>query len=185
MGYYELYFNSIVHDEMNNGEYELYHHGVKGQKWGVRRDKYLAKMARNQSKIDNLDRKLHTTGALKRKQRAAKAQVKVDKLERRASKARRRLAQGKHLSNRQEKAIMKSEKFKAKVARNSAKNDKWESGIAKLERKNAKLQKKVDRLNKKIAKENIKSPENQKRVSVGKEAIASDPRLQAIMNGTL
>lgn len=37
MGYYKLYFNSIVHDDMDNGEYELYHHGVLGQKWGVRR----------------------------------------------------------------------------------------------------------------------------------------------------
>ena len=35
MGYYDLYFNDII-DE-NNTEYELYHHGVKGQKWGVRR----------------------------------------------------------------------------------------------------------------------------------------------------
>ena len=37
MGYYELYFNSIVHDDIDTGEYELYHHGVKGQKWGVHR----------------------------------------------------------------------------------------------------------------------------------------------------
>lgn len=37
MGYYDLYFNSIVHDDIDNGEYELYHHGIKGQKWGVRR----------------------------------------------------------------------------------------------------------------------------------------------------
>lgn len=182
MGYYELYFNSIVHDDMDNGEYELYHHGVKGQKWGVRRDKYLARMARNQGKIDTLNKKLSTTGAMKRKARAAKAQAKVDKLERRASKARKRLAQGKHLSSRQEKAIMKSEKFKAKVARNSAKNDKWENKKAKLEYKNAKLQKKVDRLNKKIAKEQLNSPETQKKVATGKKAVAENPKLKAAMN---
>ena len=37
MGYYELYYNAVIHDDMDNGEYELYHHGVLGQKWGVRR----------------------------------------------------------------------------------------------------------------------------------------------------
>lgn len=166
-------------------EYELYHHGVKGQKWGVRRDKYLARMSRNQAKIDKLDRKLHTTGALKRKQRAAKAQAKLDKVERRATKARRRLAAGKHLSNRQTKAIMRAEKYRAKVARNSQKNDKWEISKANLERKNAKLQKKVDRLNKKIAKEQIKAPETQKRVEAGKQAIQNSPALQAAMNRTI
>ena len=163
-------------------EYELYHHGVKGQKWGVRRDKYLAKMARNQAKINVLDKKLHTTGALKRKQKAAKAQAKLDKVERKATKARRRLAAGKHLSKGQTKAIMRAEKYRAKVARNSAKNDKWETGIAKLERKNAKLQKRVDRLNKKIIKEQINSPENQQRVAAGKNALQNNPKIHSVMD---
>lgn len=182
MGYYDLYFNNIVDD---NNEYELYHHGVKGQKWGVRRDKYLAKMARNQAKIDKLDKKLHTTGALKRKQRAAKAQAKLDKYERRAAKARLRLAKGKNISNRQQKAIIKAERYKAQVAKNSQKNDKWEAGIAKLERKNAKLQKRVDRLNKKIAKEQLKSAETQKKVETGKKAISSNPKVKAAMKQKL
>ena len=178
MGYYDLYFNDIV-DE--NNEYELYHHGVKGQKWGVRRDKYLAKIAKNQSKIDTLNRKLSTTGAMKRKARAAKAQAKLDKYERRAAKARRRLQQGKHLSGRQEKALMKAEKYRAKVARNSAKNDKWENKKARLEYKNAKLQKKVDRLNKKIAKEQLKSPETQKKVEAGKKAVKNNDKLKKVL----
>lgn len=182
MGYYDLYFNDIV-DE--NNEYELYHHGVKGQKWGVRRDKYLARMARNQAKIDKLDRKLNTTGALRRKQKAAKAQAKLDKYERRAAKARLRLAKGKNISGRQEKAIMKAEKYKAKVAANSAKNDKWEMKKAGLERKNAKLQKKVDRLNKKISKEQLKSPETQKKVEAGKKAVNDNAAIQAAMDKTL
>lgn len=163
-------------------EYELYHHGIKGQKWGVRRDKYLARMARNQSKIDKLDKKLHTTGAMKRKARAAKAQAKLDKYERKAAKARLRLAKGKNISRRQEKAIMKSEKYKAKVAANSAKNDKWESGIAKLEKKNTRLQKKVDRLNKKMANEQLNSPSTQKKIEAGKDAVSINPRIQAAWN---
>lgn len=177
MGYYELYFL--------NTEDELYHHGVKGQKWGVRRDKYLAKMSRNQAKIDKLDRKLNTTGALRRKQKAAKAQAKLDKYERRAAKARLRLAKGKSISGRQEKAIMKAEKYKAKVAANSAKNDKWEAKKANLVRKNAKLQKKVDRLTRKIEKEQLKSPETQKKITAGKEAINNNAALTAVMNGAI
>lgn len=177
MGYYELYFL--------NTENELYHHGVKGQKWGVRRDKYLARIARNQGKIAKLDKKLNTTGALKRKQRAAKAQAKLDKYERKAAKARRRLAEGKSISDRQQKAIIKAEKYKAKVAKNSQKNDKWESQKVRLERKNAKLQKKVDRLNKKIAKEQLKSPETQKKVTAGKNAVNNNAALQAVMNQTI
>ena len=165
-------------------EYELYHHGVKGQKWGVRRDKYLARMARNQGKIDKLDKKLHTTGAMKRKARAAKAQAKLDKYERRAAKARLRLAKGKHINRRQEKAIMKSEKFKAKVAANSAKNDKWEAGIAKLEKRNARLQKKVDRLSKKMAKEQMNSPSTQKKVEAGKKALSTNPKLKKAATAT-
>lgn len=182
MGYYDLYLNDIIDD---NSEYELYHHGVKGQKWGVRRDKYLARIAKNQGKIDKLDRKLHTTGAMKRKQRAAKAQAKLDKYERKATKARRRLAAGKSLNKRQTKAIMKAEKYKAQVAKNSQKNDKWESSIVKLERKNAKLQKRVDRLNKKIEKEKMNSPETQKKVETGKKAVSENAAIKAAMDKTL
>ena len=163
-------------------EYELYHHGVKGQKWGVRRDKYLARMARNNAKIEKNQQKLHTTGAMKRKERAAKAQAKLDRYERRAAKGRKRLAQGKSISNRQQKAIIKAEKYKAQVAKNSAKNDKYEQNIARLERKNARLQKRVDRLNKKIANEKMTSPSIQKNASVGKEAIKNNPKLKAAMN---
>ena len=162
-------------------DYELYHHGVKGQKWGVRRDKYLAKMARNNAKISDLDKKLHTTGALKRKQKAAKAQAKLDKYERKAAKGRKRLAEGKSISSKQQKAIVKAERYKAQVAKNSAKNDKWEAGIAKLEKKNARLQKKVDRLDKKMAKEKLNSPETQKKISAGKNAVQNNPKLQAAM----
>ena len=182
MGYYDLYFNGV---DTGDSNYELYHHGVKGQKWGVRREKYLAKMARNQAKISTLDKKLHTTGALKRKERAAKAQAKLDRYERRATKARKRLAQGKNLSKRQTKALMKAEKYRAKVAKNSKKNDKYELGIAKLERKNAKLQKKINRLDKKMAKEQLKSAETQKKVIAGKNAIANNPKVKAAMNAAI
>lgn len=163
--------NYIVHRDQTEEDLELYHHGVKGQKWGVRRDKYLEKMARNQAKINKLDQKLRTTGAMKRRARAAKAQAKLDKYERRAAKARLRLAKGKHISGRQEKAIMKAEKYKAKVAANSAKNDKWEAKKASLERKNAKLQKKADKLNRKIQHERLSSPATQKRAEAGRNAV--------------
>lgn len=43
MGFYELYNRSISsNDELCHNEYELYHHGVKGQKWGVIRERKRA-----------------------------------------------------------------------------------------------------------------------------------------------
>lgn len=187
MGYYELYFNSIVHDDMDNGEYELYHHGVKGQKWGVRRDKYLARIAKNNDRIAKREKYLSTVGAKKRDEMAAHWQLKADKIDRKrvTRRAKARLAVGKTLNRRQQAALVRSQRAHAKVARYSEANDKQRAKIAVLERKNARYQKKVDRLNKKIAKEQLKSPETQKKVEAGKRAVSENPNVKAAMNKTL
>ena len=187
MGYYELYFNSIIHDDMDNGEYELYHHGVKGQKWGVRRDKYLAKMAKNKERIAKREKYLNTVGAKRREEKAAYWQVKADRIDskRVTRRAKARLAVGKTLNRRQQVALVKSQRAHAKVAKYSEANDKQRAKIAVLERKNARYQKKVDRLNKKIAKEKLKSPETQKKVASGRDALNNNQNLKNAMNTTI
>ena len=184
MGYYNLYFNAIV-DE--NNEYELYHHGVKGQKWGVRRDKYLAKIAKNNQRIAKREKYLNTVGAKKRDEKAARWQMKADKIDRKAvtRRAKARLAVGKTLNRRQQAALVRSQRAHAKVARYSEANDRERARIATLERKNARYQKKVDRLNKKIAKEQLKSPETQKKVEAGKKAVGENAAIKAAMDKTL
>ena len=55
MGFYELYNRSISSDtELSHEEtsaYELYHHGIKGQKWGVRRQQKRAASRKARAKI--------------------------------------------------------------------------------------------------------------------------------------
>lgn len=187
MNYYDLYFNSIVYNDIDNGEYELYHHGVKGQKWGVRRDKYLARIAKNNERIAKREKYLSTVGAKKRDEKAAYWKRKADRIDRKGitRKAQRRLAVGKTLNRRQQVALVRSQRAHAKIARYSEANDKQREKIAVLERKNARYQKKVDRLNKKIAKEQLKSPETQKKVEAGRKAVSENPKLKAAMNTTL
>ncbi len=165
-------------------EYELYHHGVKGQKWGVRRDKYLAKMAKNNAKIAENQKLLNTVGARRRAERAAQYQRVADRYARKASKARMRLARGKSLNAFQQRALIKSERANAKVAKYSKQNDKYESKIATLNHKNARLQRKVDRLNKKIADEPIRAAKTQKRIEQGKKVIEALQR-EAIWQDTV
>ena len=64
MGYYELYnrgaapTNELMHGEP--GAYELYHHGVKGQKWGVRRERKRA--AKKKARYDAAEQRIKAHG---------------------------------------------------------------------------------------------------------------------------
>lgn len=64
MGYYELYnrgmalSNELMHGE--SGAYELYHHGVKGQKWGVRREQKRA--AKRKARYEAADQRIKAHG---------------------------------------------------------------------------------------------------------------------------
>lgn len=79
MGYYELYnyeaapTNELVNAEM--GVYELYHHGVKGQKWGVRREQKRA--AKRKARSDAAEQRIKAHGT---KSAAALARVGVGTL---------------------------------------------------------------------------------------------------------
>lgn len=121
----------------------LEHHGVKGQKWGVRRDKLLSKQSKNTEKISKYQAKYDKKMAPKRKAKIAKAQYKYDKYTKRPivvpflrnSKYRER----------------KERYYKRRLARLNMPADKLNAKIAKLEYKNSKIQKRIDRIDKKIA----------------------------------
>ena len=135
----------LAHYAMVSYDSYLAHHGVPGMRWGHRKERYVARMASNNAKIQRYTTKLNTVGAQKRKAKAAKYQAKVDKLQRKASKAQKRLAQGKSLSGGQQKKLMRYEQYKAKVAKNSYKNDKFQAKINKLQTKNARIQRRIVR----------------------------------------
>lgn len=133
---------------------ELYHHGVIGMKWGVRKQQYRANrvrdlrgdIARRQEKINKLDRKIMSNRNQRRLAKGAKYNAKLMKAERKARKASMRRAAGKELSSRDQKRLMRVEKYKAKAAGKNYKTEKWEAKKATLEYRNLKARRKVDKI---------------------------------------
>ena len=117
----------------------LEHYGVKGQKWGVRRDKLLNKKAKNSDRINKLNSKLDSKMTPRRKAKLAKMQYKYDKYQKR------------HLLLRTVITDAQVRKYQRRIARLSAPGDRLKMKISKLEYKNTKIQKRIDRIDKKIA----------------------------------
>lgn len=132
----------------------LYHHGVLGMKWGVRKQEYRTNrvrdlrgdISRRQKKIDKLNRKIMSNRNQRRLAKGAKYNAKLMKAERKARKASMRRAAGRELSSRDQSRLMRVEKYKAKAAGKNYKTEKWEAKKAKLEYRNLKAQRKVDKI---------------------------------------
>lgn len=75
-------------------EYELYHYGVVGMKWGIRRGKTAKAYTKASKKLDKIDTKIkkQTEKFHKKAQKAETAgYLKREKAQRKANKAARRL----------------------------------------------------------------------------------------------
>lgn len=152
-----------------NGSYVLYHSGIKGMKWGIRRfqnedgslteagkkrynklagkiEKQAKKIEKYQRKVDNNSRRYARAARLKVK--SAKLKAKSDKLITRANRApgwRRKdrvyrdLTRGNALAAKSTRLANKAAKLESKTITNEAKIKRAQSLINKYSRKIAKL----------------------------------------------
>ena len=142
-----------------NGSYVLYHSGIKGMKWGIRRfqnedgsltDEGKKRYAKLTGKIDKQVRKIE------------KYQRKVDNQSGRYLRAQRKKAKAAKLKNRAMNAWLMSDKKRAKLSlkadRLAAKAAKMENNTLKNEAKIKRAQSLINKYSRKIAKFNPTSP---------------------------
>ena len=96
-------------------EYVLYHHGVKGMKWGVRRDRASrARIGyRLKERVDEDQRKIDKLTA-KRDKKIAKGK-KTDRIDKKLAKAQSSLDDNKRLMNKAVKGLTKNEILAGKL----------------------------------------------------------------------
>lgn len=121
---------------------ELYHHGVKGMKWGVRKDSRVASAesryqgAKSDAKQARKDARSFSTrhaissriGGTKNNQKAAELRRNADKKAGEADKAKEKLEGTKNL--------VKTERFRDRLARRAKNNASWEVAAAKESQRN-------------------------------------------------
>lgn len=156
-------------------ENEIYHHGIKGQRWGVRRwqnadgslksggaahyqkqaDSLHKKIDRLQGKIDkNNDRKAAITAKFnKHSVKNAVQDAKVAKWKQRRSAIQKKVSKinnkvmvrGKDVNFFEKRTLKKAYRLDKKIASGEKAKLRYDTKISKLDAQNAKLKKKVDR----------------------------------------
>lgn len=144
---------------------ELYHHGVKGQQWGIRRyqnaDGSLTSQGRQriQSRVTMLDGKKSRLEEKKSKidskiSNGSRLSIKKSKWDKKAAVAERKYKKREKTyvtfgigKRRVEKALKKYNKYKIKALRYDAKDSKMDNKSAKLARKIDKVRQKIEKNN--------------------------------------
>jgi len=149
------------------GNYELYHSGIKGMKWGIRRyqnedgslteegkkryAKLVGKIDKQQRKIDKYQKRIDRNAG--KDYRAEKKLAKANKLQNKAAKLHNKAVNGWLISDKKRtKLEIKSQKLSAKAGKLSAKAEKMQNSTSKNEAKIHKAQSLINKYSRKIAK---------------------------------
>lgn len=154
----------------------LAHHGVQGQKWGIRRfqnygsggydrkggktGKFQAKINKAKGKIEKNNAKIAKLNNFKNTSRNQRLEIKRTNLEIRRAKLDRRVNKARtkrEVYNEdpnwfEARALKKAYKLDTRISRIVRKQNAWKMKVDKLEHKNTKLEAKVDKYVKKLDK---------------------------------
>lgn len=151
-------------------EYELYHHGILGQKWGQRNgppyplsssdhsaaerkaNKMLQRAYNTRTELEKNQRRVGKLYAYRNSKRNQKLEMKRNKLQIKRNRLEGRVNSGRmkrelydKAPNRSERrAMKKAYKLDTKIAKVERKQNIWQQKVNKLEYKNAKLDHKID-----------------------------------------
>lgn len=166
-----------------NGDDELYHHGIKGQRWGVRRFQnddgtlteegirryktLVSKSARNIERINKVSQE-----DIDKSPRAARLRQKMAKYQVRQAKGLERVSRGKNMTRRQRKAVKKVIKIGKKLKRINRSEKIRARTIKQLTNQNKRYEKQISKMLKNASASYIKSLNDY--VAAGKDYMRED-----------